>query len=265
MSSRRATAVAARVVWLALFAQVAATGAQAQPTAPHFDRQIAPAVTATADMTMATFLDRLMLAESGGRDNVANPRSTAVGPFQFVVATFLTLAQQHFATETAALSPAQILALRTNRAFSRRAAEAYTRDNAAQLAAAGIKPTWPHLRLAFFTGADGAIRVIQAKPETPVSAVLGPAAMTANPFLARMTTRDLVARSARDLLQPATTTAGLTVDPAGKRRKIAIPVQCDLSLPSCRRWLALAERRQLRQFAAARKGPRGTGAGRQAL
>lgn len=222
------------------------------PTPPAAAGATEPAV---SEMTMETFLDRLMLAESGGRDTVANPRSTAVGPFQFVVATFLSVARRHFAAETAALTPQQILALRTNRAFARRAAEAFTRDNAAQLAAAGIATSWPNLRLAFFAGADGAIRVIKARPETPAAAVLGAAATAANPFLLRLTAAGLIERSARDLQQPATTTAGLAVTPgltpAATPRERAVPVQCDLSLPSCRRWLALAERRQLRKIAAA--------------
>lgn len=243
----------------------ASLSARGEPTAPHLDPQpAAAAVVGTGEMTLDTFLDRLMLAESGGRDNVANPRSTAVGPFQFVVATFLSLARRHFATETAAMTPEQILLLRTNRAFSRQAAAAYTRDNAAQLGGAGIAATWPHLRLAFFAGVDGAIRVISAKPETPVASILGAAVVNANPFLARMTARDLIERSARDLRQSTATTAGLAIDATPKPKANAIPVSCDLSLPSCRRWLALAERRQLKQLAAARKAPR-TFSGTKAL
>lgn len=242
----------------------ASFAARGEPTAPHLDPKSAATVVGTGEMTLDTFLDRLMLAESGGRDNVANPRSTAVGPFQFVVATFLSLTRRHFAAETAAMTPEQILLLRTNRAFSRQVAAAYTRDNAAQLGGAGIAATWPHLRLAFFAGADGAIRVISAKPETPVASILGGAVINANPFLARMTARDLIERSARDLRQPTATTAGLAVDPSPRSKPNAIPVSCDLSLPSCRRWLALAERRQLKQLAAARKSPR-TSSGSKAL
>lgn len=244
---------------LTVCALILASAATAQPTAPHADAK--PAASADDTMTIETFLDRLMLAESGGRDTVANPRSTAVGPFQFVVATFLSLTRQYFEAETASLTTAQILALRTNRAFSRRVAHAYTNENAARLAAAGIAPTWPYLRLAFFAGAAGATRVIAAKPETPVVAVLGPATVAANPFLARLTTRGLIERSARDLLQSASTTAGLAADPALSPKASGIPVRCDLGLPSCRRWLALAERRQLRRLAAARKPQRGPNAG----
>jgi hypothetical protein len=221
----------------------------------------------TGDMTMATFLDRLMLSESGGRDNVANPRSTAVGAFQFISGTFLAVVQRHFAAETAALGPVQILALRTDRAFARRAAEAFTRDNAARLVAAGLAPSWPNLRLAFFAGAEGAVRVLQAEPNIRAGAVLGPGVVAANPFLTHMTARDLLARSARDLQVPPATLAGLAVDPADAARRAALPskpkkpqitVLCDLDLPSCRRWLALAERRRPAMLAAKKTARRGT-------
>jgi hypothetical protein len=210
-------------------------------------------------MTMATFLDRLMLAESGGRDTIANPRSTAVGAFQFIASTFLDVTRRHFPTETSTLSPAAVLALRTNRDFSRRAAEAFTRDNAVLLASAGITPSWPHLRLAFFAGADGAVRILKAKPETPVRTVLGASIITANPFLASYTAQDLIARSARDLQVAVALRDGPSVDGSlvGRRTKAkSIPVQCDLGQASCRRWLALAQRRQSKSFAIARKPTR---------
>src|SRR5262249_58306119 len=52
---------------------------------------------ATADRSaFDSFLDHLMRAESGGRDTAANPRSTALGPYQFIKSTFLDLARRHF-------------------------------------------------------------------------------------------------------------------------------------------------------------------------
>jgi hypothetical protein len=69
-----------------------------------------------------------VLAESGVDDQDRNSRSTALGAFQFIAPTFLSVARRHFAGQTAKLSPSEILRLRTNRAFARRAAEAYTKD-----------------------------------------------------------------------------------------------------------------------------------------
>lgn len=194
-------------------------------------------------MTMDMFLDRLMMAESGGRASAKNPRSTALGPFQFIESTFLALARRHFSSEVAALTPAQILALRTDMAFSRKAAEAYTRENAAHLQSNGLTPSYPNLRLAFLLGPGGATRVLQASPDTPLQALLGPAVLIANPFMVTMTAHSLALRAAREVNQPVTSTQGVDVAAgaatAKRKSEPAVPVFCNLRLPSCKRWLAL--------------------------
>ena len=43
------------------------------------------------DAAFHTFLDRLMGAESAGRSHAKNPRSSALGPFQFINSTFLAV------------------------------------------------------------------------------------------------------------------------------------------------------------------------------
>ncbi len=200
-----------------------------------------------AEMTMATFLDRLMLAESSGRDTARNALSSAVGPFQFIESTWLDVARRTFSTETQAMTPVQILALRTDRAFARRAAEAYTRDNAASLKAAGFAATFPHLRLAFLLGPQGAVRILQAAPEARVTLLLGPSVARANPFMYGMTASGLIARAARDLAVPRTTQVGIAADdiPSGapgatRSRGPRVIVRCNLELPACRRWQTLA-------------------------
>ena len=200
-------------------------------------------------LTMDIFLDRLMLAESGGRDDARNPRSTATGPFQFIVSTFLAVARRHFPDETAKLTTAQILALRTDRKFARKAAEAYTRDNATHLAAAGQKPTFPHLRLAFLLGPGGAVKVLSAPPKDRLSRLLRRAVLRANPFMARMTAADLIDRAARDIRTDPKATAGVAPRHRGKAapRGPQIRVRCNLARASCRRWLALKKRRLARQ------------------
>lgn len=208
------------------------------------------AKTKNKPMTMSIFLDRLMMAESGGNDFARNNRSTATGPFQFIVSTFLSVAERHFPEETSNLSRTQILALRTNRAFARKAAEAYTKDNAAHLAAAGHKPTFTNLRLAYLLGAGGADRVLSAPPKARVSVLLGRAVMRANPFMAGMTASDLIARAARDIATDPRSTAGIKAGklPKGVRKRPRIRVRCNLARPSCKRWLAL-KRRQLARAA----------------
>lgn len=198
---------------------------------------------------METFLDRLMMAELGGRDTLRNSRSTAVGPFQLIEPTFLEVVRKHFAAETASLTLPQMLALRTDRSFSRRVAETYTKQNAALLAKAGVAPTFPHLRLAYLVGPSAALRVVRMPANTPAALVLGPAAIKANPFLARMTVSDLIAKAARDLAVHPATTAGVVPPPSQKSSAQAqtgapaIPVRCNLQLATCRRWLELAKHR----------------------
>lgn len=197
----------------------------------------------TSSMTMETFLDRLMMAESGGRDNARNLRSTAVGPFQFIESTFLAVARSYFAAETEKLSRQEILALRTNRAFARRAAEAYTKENAGHLTASGQAASYPNLRLAFLLGAGGAIRILQASPKAALTSLLSPTVIRANPFMRRLSAEQLIARSARDLeisIDDNGRVAGITPQ---KPVKPAIRVRCNLELASCKRWLALAQRR----------------------
>lgn len=218
---------------------------------------------------MTRFLDRLILAESGGRDDARNPRSTATGPFQFIEATFLDVVQRSFGEETAGLTTAQILAKRTDRAFARRAAEAYTRENAGALTAAGLEANYANLRLAFFAGSAGAIRVLKSPPNTLAITALGVAVVQANPFMAGMTTADLARWSARSLAAPDLA-QGLVAAPPGApragslaehakepRAKPTIAVRCKRGLASCRRWVALANHRAERGAVVARKSARG--------
>jgi outer membrane biosynthesis protein TonB len=169
------------------------------------------------DAAFETFLDRLMRAESAGRDTAANPRSTALGPFQFIKSTFLAVMRRHFPADVANLSDRDILALRTDRGFARRAAEAFSRDNMDFLADRGLKPTFGHLRLAFLLGPSAAAKVVQAAPSKPVSHILDGSVIVANPFMRRMTAGDLVARATRDVSpkgQPAQQAAPAETQPA---------------------------------------------------
>lgn len=228
-----------------------ATASDVKPAAPT---SVAPTA---ATMTRELYLDRLMLAESGGRDDAKNPRSTAVGPYQFIVGTFLSVTRRYFPTEVANLSDADLLAKRTDRAFARRAADAYTNDCANELTAAGLSPTYANLRLAFLLGPSGAIRVLKAPAETPMASLVTANVMTANPFLGKLTAAGLIARAARDIGVDASgapvAIASMSPAPAagGKPRPPAIAVKCDLDRASCRRWLSLAQQKAARPKAIA--------------
>ncbi len=188
------------------------------------------------------FLERLMVVESGGKLLAKNPRSSAFGPYQFIESTFFDLVTRHFPELAEDKSYAEIQQLRADLDVARNAALVYTRENAAFLSDRGIAPEPGYLRLAFLLGPSGAIAVISAKPETPVSDLVGKAALDANPFLADMSAEALIERAKREAagLKPLPVTASGDVAAA----RPAIKVRCNLGLASCRKWLALAKRRQ---------------------
>ncbi|MFT4080658.1 hypothetical protein [Rhodomicrobium sp.] len=190
------------------------------------------------------FLDRLMRAESGGRQFAKNPLSSALGPYQFIESTFLDVVKRNLPDLAAGKTDFEILALRTDYAISRTVALLFTRENAAALAEKNQPPTPANLRLAFFAGAATAIRVLEAEPEERVSGIFGDAAMRANPFLDGMTARQLIERSAREAQSGGAVTVALS---SGKSPtappKPRVDVRCNLQLASCRKWLALAEAR----------------------
>ncbi len=188
------------------------------------------------------FLDRLMRAESGGRQYAKNRASSALGPFQFLGTTFLDVVRRNFPALVLGKTDADILALRSDFQVSRDAALIYTRENASALAAKGKETTAANLRLAFFAGANGALRVLEAEPDALVSKLLSQAAIAANPFLRNMTASQLLARASREaegLGDAAIATAALPNASAPPK----IGVRCNLGLASCRHWLALAEKR----------------------
>jgi hypothetical protein len=185
--------LAAAAVFACAFAAVLPVSrASAEPIS---DQIVETAPAGAFDM----FLDRLMTAESGGRSNAKNPRSSALGPFQFIKSTFLDIARRYLTAEIAGLNEEEILELRRNRELSRRAAAAFCRESVEFLKEEGIQPTFAHLRLAFLLGPVDAARVIQAQERTPVKNLLSSAVIKANPFMRRMSVSDLLAKSERDL------------------------------------------------------------------
>jgi hypothetical protein len=238
-----------------------------------------PAVGAS-EAAFEIYLDRLMKAESNGRDTAANPRSTALGPFQFIKATFIEVARRHFAVEVGELSDQHLLGLRTDRNFARRAAAAYSRDSLALLSAQGLQPTFGHLRLAFLVGPMAAARLMQADPQTPAAQILGATVVRANPFMDGMTAADLVARATRDIGDHGTSVAvapaphertavprpgpRVSPRPAGQG-EATVTAQCNQKLVACRRWIAMQSNRQrvAQRVAARQETQAGRAASRQ--
>jgi hypothetical protein len=250
-----------------LLLAVALTDAAAANVATRVEKE-ALAESGNLVPQLSHFLDRLMLAESGGRDTAANPRSSALGPFQFIKSTFISIARRHFPAEVAELNDAEVLALRTTRSFARAAAAIFTLENAAYLKNQGIQPTLPHLRLAFLLGATGAARVVQAEPQARLSGILGPGVIGANPFMVGVSASALVARATRDIYGPKAAPRMVAVRPEPRPRPAAraqgdppavkFTVKCNQKLAACQRWIALKEAQVTRNAQA--PGKRKTGA-----
>jgi hypothetical protein len=154
---------------------------------------------------MEEFLDRLMAAESGGHLHKKNPRSTALGPFQFIESTFLVVVNKHFPNEVAGLTERQILARRTEIVFSRQAARAYATDLISALKLNGLPATTRNVRIAFLVGPSAAVRLLKAPPHKPLKGVLSADAIAANPFMWGATVAKLVRKAAGDVSATAAT------------------------------------------------------------
>jgi len=198
------------------------------------------------------FLDRLMAAESGGRNDAKNPRSTALGPFQFLRSTFLDVTRRHFQAEIVGLTEEEIAALRTEPALSRRVAAVYCKEIVRYLKDKGLAPTFAYLRLAYLLGPADAVRIIQAQAETPVVSLLSVEVIAANPFMRDMSVAELIAKCKRDLARDAN-------DPYQHHEK-SFPLQsqvarapCNLRLAPCRKFMALAIARANKSLSVSRR------------
>src|SRR5215510_5156226 len=225
----------------------------AEATSSTSANQIADELVETAPASLFDFfLDRLMAAESGGHNDAKNPRSTALGPFQFLRSTFLDVTRRHFQAEIVGLTEEEIAALRTEPALSRRVAAVYCKEIVRYLKDKGLAPTFAYLRLAYLLGPADAVRIIQAQAETPVVSLLSVAVIAANPFMRDMSVAELIAKSKRDLARDAN-------DPHRHHEK-SFPLQsqvarapCNLRLASCRKYMALAIARANKSLSVSRR------------
>lgn len=138
-----------------------------------------------------TLVDHIIGAESGGNPNARNPRSSAAGLGQFIDSTWLSMLAKHRPDLAAGKSPGELLALKSDPQLSRDMTAAYAADNAGILSKAGLPVTPGSTYLAHFAGPQGAVGILNADPSMPVSSILTPGAVKANPFLQGMTAADL--------------------------------------------------------------------------
>lgn len=136
-------------------------------------------------------VDHIIGAESGGNPNARNPRSSAAGLGQFIDSTWVSMLAKHRPDLVAGKSPGELLALKSDPQLSRDMTAAYAADNAGILSKAGLPVTPGSTYLAHFAGPQGAVGILNADPSMPVSSILTPGAVKANPFLQGMTAADL--------------------------------------------------------------------------
>ncbi len=144
-------------------------------------------------------IDQIIGVESGGNPNATNPNSSAMGAGQFINSTWLDTIKAARPDLVQGKSDTDLLALRSDPQLSREMTEAYAAKNGEFLSKNGVPVTPGNTYLAHFAGPQGAVNVLKADPTAPVSSVLSPDAMKANPFLANMTVGDLQAWSARKM------------------------------------------------------------------
>lgn len=143
--------------------------------------------------------DQIISAESGGDPNAQNPNSSASGPGQFLDSTFLDVLKQHRPDLAQGKSDSELLALKTDPQIGAEMTAAYAGDNQAILQKNGLPVTPGTTYLSHFAGPQGAVKVLQADPSAPVSDILGPSVVKANPFLKDMTAQQLQAWAAKKM------------------------------------------------------------------
>lgn len=125
------------------------------------------------------YMDLVRRRESGGNDNAKNPLSSASGRYQFIDSTFLGHARGLYP----GMNDQQLLAMKNNPDVQEKVMGAFTAANTGVLTNANLQPTAGNLYLSHFLGPGGAVKALKADPNTPLSQVLGPDVLKANPFL----------------------------------------------------------------------------------
>lgn len=137
---------------------------------------------------MSGFLDALEAVESAGGRQMVNARSSARGWHQFTDRTWLNVARRFGGDRISGLTEEQILALRYDRDFSRQMAEAHLQhDLGPELRGRGVDPGPLALYAGWHFGGDRGAAIMQAPANTPLSSLLSPAVLEANPHLRNMT------------------------------------------------------------------------------
>lgn len=163
-------------------AQVAAAKKKIAVEKEHNDilkeqKALAKSNTAERERAISQFSSRVVGAEGG---TAKNPNSSAVGFGQFIDSTWVDQYRKVFADSAATLSKQQILALRNNETVAKAIIDNYARENASFLERFGKQVTAANLYLTHFLGPGGALKVLNAKGDTPVDKLLSDQVLKGN-------------------------------------------------------------------------------------
>lgn len=177
-------------------------------------------------------LDKIIGAESGGRANATNPKSSAGGLGQFLDGTWMAMLQKYRPDLLEGRSRAEALKLKFDPAISREMTDLYAKENGDYLRGRGIEPTDANTYAAHFLGPAGAAKVLSSQDATPVSSLLRRDVIDANPFLANMNVGDFRNWTAKKMNMPASTGAATATAQAAPAAAAANPGLLDPLLNS---------------------------------
>jgi hypothetical protein len=144
---------------------------------------------------MAKTTNKIVQAESNGRSNAKNARSSALGPGQFIDSTWLELMNRYKPNLVKNKSREQILNLRTDKALANEMVQRYADYNRQMLEQHGLPTDEGAIYLTHFLGPSGARAVLSADPTQPFTPELYPGADKAiksnRPVLAGRTVGDV--------------------------------------------------------------------------
>jgi hypothetical protein len=151
-----------------------------QPTAPAAGARVP---TSQSDDPLAID-SAIRRAEGTGQ----NPRSSAQGQYQFLDGTFVEQFRRAFPDAAQGRSDAEVLRFRGAALPDGRRVEdvlgpAFTQQNMQALTRAGVSPTGGNVYLAHHFGAQGALNLLRADPNTPIERAVSRQVLDANPFL----------------------------------------------------------------------------------